>query len=124
MTFFLSISTLLYDALTTRGTKYIMANIEGYELFDTVEESEESPEQTVARYNAEELDFRSKILTVIKLVFPRRFLVILALMVIFMLKYYYFNCIRADDGSWYSRDLFYPSKHIHPLGALFGLYSP
>merc|ERR1712137_901619 len=115
---------MIFAALCTRATKYVCQNIESYCLWDMVEESTETVEQSVERLRVDEQEWGARLQRIAWMMIPRRLIIIIILTVVFQWKYYHWNCFKEEDGSWYSQDLYPVVPGFYIFGRLFGLWPP
>merc|ERR1712150_415009 len=98
MDFILQLDELLYSALGSACTKYLMDELKNYEYDETDKEDFLENEQSggaKAKWGA------------VKLTVPRRLLLTLFVMFIFEVRYYWKNCVRVD-GMWVSQPIYLP----------------
>jgi len=115
LSFVFTTDELILERLTTKATKYIMSNLEDYELFDSTTFDNESDEQTLDRYNREEMTCHWSIAD--WWLFPRRLFWSIALMAIFLSEYYWHNCEKSRDGGWVSVDMYLPPEAHLEIGS-------
>mmetsp|Transcript_32993 Transcript_32993/g.94780 ORF Transcript_32993/g.94780 Transcript_32993/m.94780 type:complete len:463 (+) Transcript_32993:201-1589(+) len=119
LTFVLSIDEMIFSRLLTVASRHIMANLEDLPMFDEPEFERQADEVTLQRFM--EKEYGSSKLNVLCFVVPKRFLLIVVLLVLFVTKYYYEYCDRAEDGSLVSKPMFFPtSVPYNPLSFLYG----
>lgn len=118
MKFILDLDGMILDHLATEATKHVMAKIEPMTLFDTQEVEEETEENAIERYRDHELTSLQKMWP---LLLPKRLITIIALMAVYVTKYYWANCIVGKDGSIFSKDLYAPKDSVlrNPLTLVF-----
>jgi len=121
LTFILSIDEMCFERLATQASKYIMSNLKDIELRDLQPAAHPSERSLLTKYHNEELTgSRKKIWKVVMFVLPKRLLFVGLLMALFVGKYYYFNCIRLDDGSWVSKPMHLPDEVVYnPLSFMY-----
>jgi len=107
LSFVFTLDELILERLTTKATKHIMANLQDYDLFDDKVYEEESDQEALDRYNKQEMTWRMSGRDWWLL--PRRLFWSVVLMMLFTAEYYLHNCVKMEDGSWVSVDMFLPS---------------
>jgi len=103
MDFILQLDELLYSALGSAATKYLMDELQNYEYDETDKEDFLDNERSggaKAKWGA------------IKLTLPRRLLFTLLIQVAFMARYYLVNCDRVD-GMFVSKSMYLPLSSFY-----------
>mmetsp|Transcript_75715 Transcript_75715/g.208926 ORF Transcript_75715/g.208926 Transcript_75715/m.208926 type:complete len:156 (+) Transcript_75715:2-469(+) len=108
--FVLGIDEMIIERFGSLATKHMMDNLEAFPMFDTSEEESETLDQAYQRELREERE-SSYAMLICSLV-PRRLIFVCVLMVYFVLKYYYVNCQRTEDGTWVSSSMYIPQKVV------------
>jgi len=100
MDFILQLDELLFDSLGSAATKHIMEELNGYVHDATTHEDHQENERSggaMAKWGA------------IKLTVPRRLLFTLAILAIFVYRYYLLNC-EVHQGMWVSQPMYLPKS--------------
>jgi hypothetical protein len=119
LTFVLNLDELIFEVLTTVPVKHIMNVLEDYALYSIDSLEVETEEECLARYEKYELG-ANRLRACVKVVIPRRLITVVAVVLIFLGKYYLKNCERREDGSWISKPMFLPKMETYnPLDFLF-----
>jgi len=103
MDFILQLDELLYSALGSACTKYMMEELKSYEYDETDKEDFLDNERSggaKAKWGAA------------KLTVPRRLLLTLFVLFIFELRYYWVNCDRME-GMWVSKPIYLPLSSFY-----------
>lgn len=112
LSFVFTTDELILERLSTKATKHIMANLEEYELFDRTQYENESDQEALERFSAQEMTWRVDARRDWWLL-PRRLFWSVVLMILFLAEYYYHSCEQMEDGSWVSTQMFLPiSSHL------------
>jgi hypothetical protein len=121
MTFILEMDELIFGVLTTVPVKHMMANLEDYRLF-SIEAWDHATEDDSLQQFQEELSGRWS--NFFRVLLPRRFITVVAITVIFVLKYYARNCVKNEDGGWVSKPM-YATKALsyNPITLLWSVFS-
>merc|ERR1719238_1754314 len=93
--FILDLDGMILDHLASTATRHIVNNLEPIALFDKKEHEKESEEEAKARFVKEEASISG--INLYNLLFPKRLVMIIILMLAFVMKYYYQNCTRLED---------------------------
>jgi len=122
LAFILDMDEMVFETMTTHMTKHIMKNLEDYcPEGHEEEESANDETNTIKRFIEKEVKNGFDSRRCLQDLLPRRLLNILALNLLFTLKYYYMNCKRLGDGSWVSVQMYLPEGiDFKPLQFLFG----
>lgn len=118
LTFVLSIDEMIFEKLMTTAARHIMSSIEDLPLFDEPMEETQGNDEILRQYFREEHGQRWRL---ISLVIPKRLLIVIVCLILFICKYYLQNCTREEDGSWVSKTLHYPTSNV-PYNWLTFLY--
>lgn len=105
--FILDLDEMILDHLASTATRYIVSNLQPIALFDKSEHEMEQDNEARLRFLKEEKQISG--FALYNLLFPKRLFFIIFMMSIFVMKYYYANCIELKDGSMVS-------KPMYPLG--------
>merc|ERR1719362_2521142 len=100
MDFILQLDELLFDSLGSAATKHIMEELNGYVHDATTHEDHQENERSggaMAKWGA------------IKFTVPRRLLFTLAILAIFVYRYYLLNC-EVHQGMWVSQPMYLPKS--------------
>jgi len=120
LTFVLSIDEMIFSRLLTVASKHIMNNLEDLPLFDTSDVEHEDEDVVLNRFI--ESEYGSSRWKLFCIVIPRRLVLILILLAMFVCKYYFQYCDAGEDGSLVSKPLFRPeSVPYNPLSFMYGL---
>mmetsp|Transcript_41529 Transcript_41529/g.75251 ORF Transcript_41529/g.75251 Transcript_41529/m.75251 type:complete len:688 (+) Transcript_41529:57-2120(+) len=121
MTFLLQIDEMIFSRLSTESVRHIMEKLKDYPLFDLQAEEAETEEDCLERFQTHEIQIClcQDIQTLLFLI-PRRLLIILAVMCIFVWEYYNRNCVMTEEG-YVSKPMYLPSvSNSNLLSFLFG----
>lgn len=120
LTFILSIDELVFEVLTTVPAKHIMNNLEDYDLYSVQTLEALSNEEICARYRHQELG-PGRWRSFLRIVAPKRLLLVMSIFAMFMAKYYLLNCTEMPDGSWVSKPMYLPSDlgSMNPFKYMF-----
>mmetsp|Transcript_1870 Transcript_1870/g.4741 ORF Transcript_1870/g.4741 Transcript_1870/m.4741 type:complete len:679 (-) Transcript_1870:56-2092(-) len=121
MTFLLQIDEMIQSRLSTESVRHIMEKLKDYPLFDLQAEEAETEEDCLERFNAQEIQIcLCQDLPTLLFLIPRRLLIILAVMSIFVWEYYNRNCVMTEEG-YVSKPMYLPSvSNTNLLAFLFG----
>jgi len=108
LTFILNLDEMVFVTLTTVAVQHMVDNTEDMPLFEESILEDEEEDQILLRYEQDELG-RNKYKSFLNILVPKRLLTCIVLMPVFLFKYYWSNCIRGPDGSWFSQPMFVPA---------------
>merc|ERR1712139_198423 len=105
LSFVLDTDEMILGRLATHATKYMMENLQDYELFDYTPRADMSDQAILEQYTASEMswwgDHSFPFL-------PNRLFWTIGLMAAFVAEYYMHNCKRTEGGGMVSNDMFLP----------------
>merc|ERR1719356_1009111 len=120
LTFVLEVDEMVFQRCTTAITKHIMANLEDMPLFNTNEEESMSHGEVLRRFESTEQG-TARFWKFFKFI-PKTLLSIIFWQIVFTHVYYLRYCDREEDGSWVSKDMFYPKDlSFNPFRLMFGI---
>lgn len=106
LSFVLTVDEMILERLATTATKTIVSNCKGYSLYDD-RLQDAGDQETLERYYVQELSWFNAGHTFPLL--PKRLFWTVLLMAAFTVEYYWHNCIRTEDGSIVSKDVYLPT---------------
>ncbi|CAE8617947.1 unnamed protein product [Polarella glacialis] len=109
--FILSIDEMMVENMGTMPIRYIMGNLESYEVFTGQDlHDTETEEEALERFHRDELKtgIMADLALAVNLI-PPRLLVSIVMTVGLTCLYYWQHCVHLPDGSWVSKDMYLPT---------------
>lgn len=120
LTFVLEVDEMVFNRFTTGLTKHIMGSIEDLPNFETSEEESQTEQEALDKFR--ETEIGSARWGAMKMVVPWRVLQVTALQILFVVDYYFSNCVRLEDGSIVSKPMHVPADMTYrPMQWMFGI---
>lgn len=116
LSFVLATDELILERLATHATIHILESVEGFNLYDYSVDKHLSDQECLQVFEEREMRVCPK--SRFSLI-PSRLILTLVLMFLFIIEYYWHNCVAMDDGSVVSIPVALPPKAHMALASFF-----